>query len=178
MSKRQIITGLAIVFIAGGVSSFSCFSWAYAQEKPSSLSEIIKSGEPQIDEEAAEIVKEDQGKENYEILLEGNNHCRSLPENLWVFLLGAYLFLIIFNLSFEFEKAGNIRWFWESLYTVLALLAWFNYDGCRTNTWFAPAVIESGIIIYAYYLYYFKRANRKKKIESSQEEKTAHLPFE
>lgn len=171
---------LAMIFITGGVLAFSCFSLAYAQEKPASLSEIIKSGKPQISEEAAETVKEkeDQGKENYEILLKGNNHCRSLPQNLWVFLLGAYLFLLIFNLSFEFEKAINIRWFWESLYTILALLAWFNYDQCRTNTWFAPAVIESGIIIYAYYLYYFKRANRKKKLESSQEEKTARLPFE
>lgn len=137
--------------------------------------------EPRIDNEAASVEKENAGKQNYKLLNHKTN-CASLPENFWVLILGAYIFLIIFNLSFQFEKTKHIRWFWESFYTILALLAWYNFDECRKNTWFAPSVIESGVIIYVYYFYFFKKKFKKElKKETrkeAEEEKTGQLPLE
>ncbi len=130
---------------------------------------------PRIDNEAASIKKEDAGKNNYEALLKENGRCASLPQNIWVMLLGAYIFLIIFNLSYKIEKTKYIHWSWESFYTILALLAWHNFDECRKNTWFAPAVIESGIIIYLFYLYFWNKLTKKIQItielENEKQEK-------
>ncbi|MCX6766114.1 MAG: hypothetical protein NT136_04115 [Candidatus Moranbacteria bacterium] len=139
--------------------------------------------EPRIDEEAASVVKEEESqpksKTEMQKVAQKIPPCSSLPEGLWVFLLGAYLFLILFNLSYGFEKDNRLRWFWESLYTILALIAWDRFDGCRENSWFAPTVIEVGIIIYAFYLYYFKKKLAElSKTESKETEKTSPLPFE
>jgi hypothetical protein len=131
---------------------------------------------PRIDEEAAsDEKKEDPGEQNYEILLSSNGHCRTLPQNLWVMLLGIYIFLLLFNLSFELEKRKKLRWFWEALYTMLALLAWYNFDQCRGNSWFAQSVIFNGIIIYSFYLYFWsnkiKKSGPKPKLENEMQEK-------
>ena len=123
---------------------------------------------PRIDQQAAEIVKQDQGEKNYKILLKENDGCMSLPQGAWILLLGTYVFLLIFNLTFEFGKRKKIQWFWESLYTILALLAWYNFDECRKNNWFPQLVIIEGIIIYSFYLFYF--SNHTKKIQSKTED--------
>jgi hypothetical protein len=80
-------------------------------------------------------------------------------QNFWVFLLGAYLFLLVFNLSSNFKfnstpGVDRIQWFWVSIFTFLAIFAWDKLDIPRTNAWFPKAVIEIGIIIYAFYLYF------------------------
>lgn len=133
--------------------------------------------EPRIDKEAASIEKTDEGEKNYEILLKQNNHCASFPQSLWVMLLAAYVFLLIFNLTYEFGKNEKLRWFWEALYTILALFAWFKFDECRQFSWFAQSVILEGIIIYAFYLYYFNK-NHPAVPHIEKEEKTAKLPLE
>lgn len=168
---KKIISRIIIISAVFSVLSVSDISLASENSNEPVNFEIKKENlpadspflnpEPRIDSEAASIEKESKGEENYEILLQGKNHCASLPQNLWVLLLGAYIFLIIFNLSFRFEKTKHIRWFWESFYTILALLAWYNFDECRKNTWFAPSVIESGAIIYAFYFYFRNKFIKK-----------------
>jgi hypothetical protein len=186
IKKNNISLKVAIKIFAVFVVFLTIFTLdsTLAQEKPSN-NEInfeikkdnlapdspFRDSQPRIDQGAAEIVKESEGAKNYQILLSENNHCASLPQNIWIILLGAYLFLIIFNLSYEFEKTRKIHWFWESLYTILALLAWYNFDECRKFTWFAPSVIESGIIIYAFYFYFRNNFNKKspQNVETSND---------
>lgn len=121
---------------------------------------------PRIDTEAAAVVKEDGTVKKVAL-------CLSLPENAWVLLVGVYIALIIFNLTYKIREEKNIRWFWESLYTILALLAWYYFDECRTHNWFPPVIIETGLIIYAFYLYYFNKPKIKK-----EEDKNLRLPLE
>ena len=99
---------------------------------------------PRIDSEAALVVKED----NQIIPL-----CQTLPGELWILLLAAYLFLLFFNLFYDFEHAKKIRWFWEGFYTLLALGAWYFYDECHQNIWFPLYVLRLGVIVYLAYLY-------------------------
>lgn len=101
---------------------------------------------PRIDSEAAAIVK----KDNKIIPL-----CQTLPGELWILLLAAYLFLLFFNLFYDFENAWKIRWFWEGLYTLLALFGWYAWDSCHINIWFPLYVIKLGVIVYLVYLYLF-----------------------
>ena len=136
---------------------------------------------PRIDQEAAsvekETAKENTGEKNYEILLDENRNCRSLPQNFWLLIFAAYLFLIIFNLLYEFEEREDPQWFWESAYTLLALLAWYNFDACRLHSWFPATILETGIIVYSFYLYFLRKRIPKISV-SKDEEKTAKLPFE
>ena len=135
----------------------------------------FRDQEARIDSGAAAVEKKDNGRENYEILLSQNGGCFSLPQNMWVIMLAAYVFLLIFNLTYKLEAAVKLRWFWEGFYTVLALLTWYEFDGCKSNTWFAQSVILIGIIIYAFYLYYFsnrpKTSRTKKEEENIKQEK-------
>jgi hypothetical protein len=108
---------------------------------------------PRIDSEAASIVREDGSRR------QGNTY----SQNFWMLLFGAYLFLLIFNLSFEFEKKEKLQWFWESLFTFLAIYVWDNLDVGRVNSWFPGAVLESGIIIYAFYFYFLDKKTKANK---------------
>ncbi len=105
------------------------------------------NSKPRIDTEAA--------------MTEKNAVCRSLPESWWVVLLAAYVFLLIFNLAYEFEKTRKKRWFWEAFYTLLAVLAWKKFDGCDQYVWFVQSVLINGFIIYSFYLYYLNKASKK-----------------
>jgi hypothetical protein len=137
----------------------------------------FRDQEARINSGAAAVEKKGNGRENYEILLSQNGHCFSLPQNMWVMMLAAYVFLLIFNLTYKLKEAAKLRWFWETLYTALALLAWYEYDACRTNAWFAQSVILIGAIIYFFYFYDFnKRLSPPAK--KTELEKTAPLPFE
>ncbi|PJA86738.1 MAG: hypothetical protein CO141_03155 [Candidatus Moranbacteria bacterium CG_4_9_14_3_um_filter_42_9] len=99
---------------------------------------------PRIDSEAAIVVRD------------GDNiipFCTTLPGELWIFLLAAYLFLLFFNLFYDFEKSDSLHWFWESLYTLLALWGWYIWDTCHQNIWFPLYILKLGVIIYLVYLY-------------------------
>ena len=120
---------------------------------------------PRIDDEAASIVSERE-----EVVCASGKAvpiCASLPAEVWIFILAAYLFLLVFNLSYDFGKAKKIRWFWEGLFTLLAIYAWYAYDGCRTFIWFPLYVMKLGIIIYLFYIYL---TVEKLKIEKTKEE--------
>ena len=106
---------------------------------------ISKDFSPRIDEEAAAIVRE----------TETAPICATLPGELWILLLAAYLFLMFFNLFYDFEKSNSLHWFWEGLYTLLALWGWYVWDQCHQNLWFPLYVLKLGTIVYLVYLYLF-----------------------
>lgn len=129
----------------------------------------ISKATPRIDEEAAMTVREKvmvSGEEK-EIVSETRKKA-TYSEQFWVFIFGAYLFLIVFNLSFNFKKSQSIQWFWEALYTFLAVFVWDRLDFPRTNGWFPGAVMEAGIIIYLAYFYFL---NNKIMTEKSSVDK-------
>ena len=85
--------------------------------------------------------------------------CTTLPVTLWVFLLIAYIALLIFNLAYDFGKSvkkGEHRFGWEIVLTVLALWAWSLWDTCGQMLWFPVAVIKYGLLTYVFYLYFFQ----------------------
>lgn len=116
---------------------------------------------PRIDEEAASIVRE-SAEENCNCE-KAVPSCATLPAGIWIFLLAAYIFLLIFNLSSAFGQAQKVQWFWEALLTLFALGAWYAYDGCRTFIWYPLYVLKFGLIIYLFYLYLLAEKKKKKK---------------
>jgi hypothetical protein len=110
---------------------------------------ILKISEirgPRIDDEAAMIVAE-----------KATAVCRTLPLNLWVFLMVAYIALLVFNFSFAFKEANQPQWFWETLYALAFIAGWFAWDSCRENIWFPFAIVKFGLIIFALYAYFLKK---------------------
>lgn len=108
--------------------------------------ESIEAGGPgRIDEKAAFAVREEG--------LTREIDCEKWPEKFWVFLYGAYLFLLIFNLSFGLKDKKKLQWFWELLITLLVLWTWKELDVCQMQRWFFYCVLESGVIIYFFYAY-------------------------
>lgn len=117
---------------------------------------------PRIDNEAASIVREDKAEKS--VLAKTSLGEESIySQNFWVFLFGIYIFLMIFNLSFSFKAKSNsgveseLQWFWESVLTFLAIFTWDKLDLFRENSWFPAVILESGIIIYGFYLYFIKK---------------------
>lgn len=109
---------------------------------------------PQIDNAAASVIQENS-----------LGVCSSLPEDIWIFLLLSYIALLLYNFSYTYTQTHAPQWLWESLYTVLGLVAWNVWDGCRTHLWFPFAVLKTGIIIFAIYVYLLE----KKKMKSVRE---------
>lgn len=104
---------------------------------------------PRIDSAAATIViDEDWHSEPVAPLL---------PGELWVFLLLVYVALLIFNFSSTFEKAVSPQWFWEGLYTLLALGAWYGLDTAGLYPWFPFLVVKLGLIIFITYVYLLEK---------------------
>ena len=93
--------------------------------------------------------------------------CRDiLSVGVWVFLLVAFVALLIFNLSYNFKGATKVQWFWETILTLAFLGFWFLWDTCRTNLWFPLSLIQIGIVIFASYLYFFeKKLFREKNLD-------------
>jgi hypothetical protein len=110
---------------------------------------------PQIDNQAAsiEITAVNNSKEKTMI-------CSTLPIKIWIFIFLAYVALLIFNLAYNFKDAAKIQWFWELLYTLLAVAVWYIFDSQKINIWYPIFILKSGILIYAVYLYFF---NKKQK---------------
>ncbi len=116
---------------------------------------------PRIDDEAAMIAVEESLSAEAQA-----KACFSLPAEIWVFLLIAFVALLIFNLTYDFGRATKIQWGWELGLVLLTLLAWFIWDECRTSVWFPLSIIKMGVIIYALYLYFFERKFPKGKTGS------------
>lgn len=122
---------------------------------------------PRIDDEAAYIEKKTEIKEERNDTRKPVKVIERGPEatvleseysqNFWVFILGTYLFLMVFNLSADFGETKSIQWFWVSVFTFLAIFSWDNMDASRSNTWFPKLIMETGIIIYLFYLYFFNK---------------------
>jgi hypothetical protein len=91
---------------------------------------------------------------------------RSLPPEIWIFLLLAFMALLIFNLAYNFKKTLEIRWGFEAALLILTLWAWLIFDQGRAVIWFPLYVIKLGLIIYLAYLYFFEK---KEKIEPEQD---------
>ncbi len=134
------------------------------QVKVVSPEEKVEKTVPRIDDEAASIVKEDKVEKPISVKApEKRDNVYS--QNFWMLLFGFYLFLLIFNLSFEFGKKKKLQWFWEAVFTFLAIYVWDNLDVTRLNTWFPGVVLESGIVIYAFYFYFLDKEGSKEKKE-------------
>lgn len=168
---KKLLLGMIILIL---VFSFSLDIFLFRTEA-SLVPENFKSASPRvnsfadptprIDDEAASVARESE--EAIRNPGKAVPICAALPAEIWIFLLAAYLFLLIFNLSYDFGKLKKIRWFWEGLFTLLAIYAWYAYDGCRTFIWFPLYVMKLGIIIYLFYIYLMAE---KLKTEKTKEE--------
>lgn len=119
---------------------------------------------PRIDAEAASIVVD----EDTQII---SSATLVFPGEFWVFLLLAYGALLVFNLSYTFERVVAPQWFWEVLYTFLALLTWMFLDPGAFYTWFPLMVIKLALLIFALYVYLLE----KRGLPDAQEPKTEPL---
>jgi hypothetical protein len=164
-----------VIFLAilGLLLSFSTPVWAgndfsvsnkqenkLAQNSPGKIlparnaSPIEADGSGRIDEKAAFAVREENAIREID--------CLKWPEKFWVFLFGAYLFLLVFNVSFGLKRKKR-QWFWELLITLLTLWTWKELDVCQMQRWFYYCVLESGVIIYGFYLYSFSLLGKKEE---------------
>lgn len=154
---------LILIIVASGFLFFT--KLVLAEDANMKIGVEIKKNEiqeekiPRIDDEAASIVKNDKGEVLEENLKETINEERQnrYSTDFWIFLFGAYLFLFIFNLSFDFAKTKEAHWFWEFFYTFLAVFVWDQLDFERKNSWFPGVVMESAIVIYAFYFYFLRK---------------------
>ena len=106
---------------------------------------------PRIDDQAASV-------ERMAVCSNEEKACQTLPNGIWMFLLFAYGALLIFNLTYKFKEATKIQWYWELIYTMLAIIAWYVWDQCgNMNIWYPEFVLKIGIVIYGIYLYFFQK---------------------
>jgi hypothetical protein len=121
---------------------------------------------PSIDGEAASVVREEKNASCP--LAAKTAACRTLPPEAWIFLLTAYLALLIFNLGVTFGKRNTVQWVWEMILTLIGLGAWFRWDQCRANLWYPLFVLTLGILIFLFYLYFFNE--NLKRISDEEKE--------
>jgi hypothetical protein len=141
LNPITIKKGIVFLVILGLALGFAFPALAGSLEKGNQNKEIV----PKIDSEAAFIVREKNAEKEMDNA--------KFPEKFWIFLFGAYLFLLVFNLSFGLKDKKKIQWFWELLFTLLALWTWKKLDPNQTYGWFYYCVLESGVIIYFFYVY-------------------------
>ncbi|MFC1645409.1 hypothetical protein ACFL08_05275 [Patescibacteria group bacterium] len=83
----------------------------------------------------------------------GASDCVSWPLRNWFLLLITYIAIFSFNSFYKIKNDKNkIRWFWQFIYTCLAILVWYLFDGCKTFQWFPIAIIIAGAANYEIYL--------------------------
>ncbi len=107
-------------------------------ESPLRLSEIDG---PRIDDTAAMIVVTEEG----------------IPGELWMFLVLAYVALLVFNFSYTFEKVTAPQWGWELCYTIAIVWGWALMDPDQRELWFPFMILKSGLILFALYGYLLER---------------------
>jgi hypothetical protein len=125
-------------------------------EKTRDVPKLSVIRKPQIDDKAASISCEQTAVGNAPI-------CQTLPAKIWIFLLISYLALLIFNLTYEFERSFRLRWGWEVLLTGIFIFGWLYFDRCSLNMWFPLYVIKLGAIVYVVYLYFFDKNKRHQR---------------
>jgi|GEM_PF-2536372 len=126
-------------------------------ETPMKLSQIKV---PRIDDQAASISCQDSSE------VAAAAVCRNLPGNILVFLLFAYLVLLIFNLAYDFERTAVVRWKFEAILTAIFVFGWAYFDNCFSSLWFPLYVIKLGILTYVVYLYFFEK--KKEVVEQTK----------
>ena len=126
-----------------------------AKTLPGQVPRLSETRGPSIDGEGAFSAGKDFCRECS--VCRSASKCKTLPVGIWIFLLAAYVILIIFNLAFTFGKRDTLQWVWEAMLTLLALGVWFGLDGCRTLVWYPLFVIGLGALTYALYLYLFSK---------------------
>lgn len=81
----------------------------------------------------------------------------ALPQILWVFLLVAYITLLVFNWSYTFRTVTSPQWRFELILTLLTLGAWYHLDSGRGELWFPLTLIKAGLIVAIIYVYLLER---------------------
>lgn len=133
---------------------------------PQPILKISEIRGPRIDDEAAMIVVAEPSPAL------PAPACFTLPGSMWALLLAAYVALLIFNLSYTFERAaGNrIQWFWEVLYTLLFVVGWYIWDECRTAVWFPFSIVKFGLLVFALYAYLSEKKSSEKREDTEKTE--------
>ena len=157
-----------------GVQPDSLFSDQSAGEsvviQTQPIQKISEIRGPRIDEEAAMVVAEESLESSS--MIQAVVHCSLLPLSIWVFLVAAYVALLLFNFSYTFEQQIRPQWFFELALTVFVLISWYFLDECRTVPWFPFDIMKFGLITFALYAYLFE----KKLVETrEQAEKTESM---
>lgn len=158
--KGNRVVVLLLSVLAVNLFSIGFFVPSSATKSATSVTPILKLSEidgPRVSDVAAMTVAE------------GGAFCRDLLSvGVWVFLLVAFVALLVFNLSYNFKEATKVQWFWETILALAFLGLWFLWDTCRANLWFPLSVIQIGIIIFVSYLYFFEKKLPKEREEMSQ----------
>lgn len=122
----------------------------------------IVSGEPPAEEaleEEAGVVGGEEVAGAEEAL------CESWPLWVWIVLLILYAALFNFSSFREIKEANKIRWFWQAVYTIAALVIWYFFDKCRMYQWFPLVVVIIGMVSYWYYLHILRNSVRQNNPE-------------
>lgn len=143
-----LVEGVSLVAYPGAIFFLDVFEEKKSVEIPLRISDIDG---PRIDTEAAMIVVEEQ------------EAVPVLPGVLWALLLLAYAALIVFNISYTFEKAVTPQWFWEGLYTLAVLVLWYVFDPGRNALWFPFVLVKTGLILFILYSYLLEKKNLRQE---------------
>ena len=165
--KPLLVAVGLLLFSLGDVSFFATFGelrhlsamqhvLGISKDTDVRLSAITKS---RIDDDAAVIDTLTQDR-----TVSFNALCISLPSVLWVALLFAYMVLLIGNFLYGVRHSLHVQWFWEFIYTLCALYAWYVFDGCHMNIWYPLYVLKMGLIIFGIYFYYMLKKQEKSDV--------------
>lgn len=83
----------------------------------------------------------------------------NLPVKVWMFLLVAYVSLLVFNLAYDFGNTKRPRWFFETLLTLSFIFGWFYFDKLGVFVWFPLNIVKLGVFVYIAYLYFLGKKN-------------------
>lgn len=137
LKKHLVVVILSVLFVVG------IFSGIMTTDRGALFSEVrpvVRISEidgPRIDDEAAMVVQ---------------SAGFVAPVELYLFLLVAYVALLLFNFSFTFETVLAPQWRLEGLITLAALLAWYWLDPDGRALWFPFAILKSGLLLFAGYV--------------------------
>jgi RsiW-degrading membrane proteinase PrsW (M82 family) len=76
--------------------------------------------------------------------------CTSLPNEVWLFLIGAYLALLIFNFKEAYKQQKPIGGVFEIFLSGMFLILWASFDNCHSTYWFPLLLLKSGLIVYIF----------------------------